>query len=150
MNTSHNCKGKMISGSPLAAALLSRALARYCLGHPGWRDDLHRAVAMARSTDPLSYASVVTYVYLPGIPYGVLAADDRAVREIEDALHDAERSADDHAVALARMTLGVALVHRPPIPSVTADKTADRGQRRVPAPAVPPVRCTARQCIPGA
>jgi hypothetical protein len=43
----------------------------------------------------------------------VLAADDRAVREIEDALRIAERSDDDLALATARMTLGVALVHRP-------------------------------------
>jgi class 3 adenylate cyclase len=115
--------GNLILGSPLAAALLSRGQARYCLGHPGWRDDLHRAVAMARSTDPMSYAATVTYVYLPGIPYGVLAADDRAVREIEDALQVADRSADDVAVALARMTLGVALAHRPTRPE------RDRGQK---------------------
>ena len=34
------------------------------------------------------------------------------VREIEDALRNAERSGDDLAFALARLTLGVALVHR--------------------------------------
>ena len=34
------------------------------------------------------------------------------MREIEDALRIAERSGDDVAVAIARMTLGVALVHR--------------------------------------
>ena len=37
------------------------------------------------------------YVYFPGIPLGVLAADDRAMREIEDALRIAERSSDDMA-----------------------------------------------------
>jgi hypothetical protein len=46
----------------------------------------------------------------------VLAADDRAVREIEDALQVAERSSDDLALAHARVTLGVALVHRPTAP----------------------------------
>jgi len=66
---------------------------------------------MARRADPLSYARVVTYVYA-GIPGGVLTADDRAVREIEDALQMAERSGDDVAVVAARMTLGLALVHR--------------------------------------
>ena len=34
------------------------------------------------------------------------------MREIEDALRIAERSGDDLALALARMTLGLALVHR--------------------------------------
>jgi hypothetical protein len=105
-------RGNFIFGSPLALTLTQRANARYCLGRPGWRDDLRQALAMARSTDPLSYATVVAYAYLLGIPFGVLGPDDSAVREIEDALRIAERSADDLALTFARMTLGVALVHR--------------------------------------
>jgi hypothetical protein len=105
-------KGDFIFGSPLALALLSRAIARYCLGRPGWRDDLQRGLAMARSADPLSYATVVAYAYFVGIPYDVLRPDDRALREIEEALRIAERSGDDIALAFTRMTLGLALVHR--------------------------------------
>ena len=45
------------------------------------------------------------------------------MREIEDALRIAERSGDDLALAFARMTLGVALVH-----SHTAAER-DRGQK---------------------
>ena len=116
------CKGNFIFGSPLAAAFAARGQARYCLGRPGWRDDMHRAVAMARNADAMSYAGVVAYSYLPGIPFGVLGADDRAEREIEDALRIAEQSGDDVALALARMTLGVALVHR------RTDPERDRGQ----------------------
>jgi hypothetical protein len=67
---------------------------------------------MARGADPLSYAQVVTYVYTVGIPNGVLRPDDSAVRQIEDAVQNAERSGDDFALALARLTLGLALVHR--------------------------------------
>ena len=116
-------KGNFIFGSPLALALTSRAMARYCLGRSGWRDDLRQGLAMARSADPMSYAAVVAYVYLVAILMSVLAADDRAVREIEDALRIAERSGDDLALALAEMTLGVALVHRQ-----TAAE-CDRGQQ---------------------
>jgi hypothetical protein len=115
-------KGTLLFGSPLALALTTRAQARYCLGRPGWRDDLRHGLAMARSADPTSYAAVVTYGYLPGIPYGVLRSDDSVVREIEDALRIAERSSDDFAVDLAQVTLGVALVHRP----TPAER--DRGQ----------------------
>jgi hypothetical protein len=115
-------KGTLIFGSPLALALTTRAQARYCLGRPGWRDDLQHGLAMARSADPTSYAAVVTYGYLPGIPYGVVRSDDSVVREIEDALRIAERSSDDFAVDLARLTLGLALVHRP----TPAER--DRGQ----------------------
>jgi len=104
-------KANFIFGSPLAVALTSRAIARYCLGCPGWADDLRQGLTMARSADPMSYATVVAYVYFAGIPMGVLRSDDSAVREIEDARQIAERSGDDLAVAFTRATLGLALVH---------------------------------------
>ena len=116
-------KGNLIIGSPLALAFTTRAHARWCLGRPGWRDDLRHGLAMARSADPMSYVGVVTYVYFPGIPCGVLRPDDSAMRAIEDALQVAERSGDDLALALARMTLGLALVHR----QSAAER--DRGQK---------------------
>ena len=116
-------KGNFVFGSPLALAFAQRAEARWCLGRPGWRDDMQHGLAMARGADPLSYATVVTYVYLSGIPLGVLAADDRAVLESQDALRIAERSGDDFAVAIAQMTLGVALVHGP------TDAERERGQK---------------------
>ena len=99
-----------------------RAMASYFLGRSAWPDDLRHGLAMARSADPMSYATGVTYVYFPGIPAGVQAADDRAVHEIEDALQSAERSSDDWALAFARVTLGIALAHR------QTDAERDRGQ----------------------
>ncbi len=115
-------KGNFLFGSPLALAFAQRAMARYCLGRNGWRDDLAHGLVMARSADPLTYATAVTYVYFPAIPMGVLGADDAAVRDIEDALRIAERAGDDFALSVARVTLGVALVHR----HTAAD--CDRGQ----------------------
>jgi hypothetical protein len=116
-------KGNFIIGSPLALAFTSRGMARWCLGRPGWRDDLRHGLAMARSADPMSYATGVTYVYFPGIPGGVLRPDDSAVREIDDALRIAERSGDDLALSIARVTLGIALVHR------RTNAERDRGQQ---------------------
>jgi hypothetical protein len=78
---------------------------------------------MARGTDPMSYAAIITLVYFPGVPVGVLRPDDSAVREIEDALRIAERSGDDLAVAVAQVTLGLALAHR----HTAAER--DRGQQ---------------------
>jgi class 3 adenylate cyclase len=115
-------KGNFIFGSPLALAFTSRGTARYCLGRPGWREDLRHGLDMARSADPLTYAGVADLGYFPGISNGALAADDRAVREIEDALLIAERAGNDMAPAFARMALGVALVHR----HTAAER--DRGQ----------------------
>ena len=115
-------KGNFIFGSPLALALTSRATARYCLGRPEWREDLRHGLEMANSADPLTYAGVVAWGYFPGVPNGALAADDRAVREIKDALAIAERSGNDMALAFARVALGVVLVHR----HTAAER--DRGQ----------------------
>ncbi len=116
-------KGNFLVGSPLALAFGSRSIARYALGRPGWPDDQRHGLAMACSADPMSYATVVAYVYNTGIPSGGLRPDDSAVREIEDALRIAERSSDDLALAVARVTLGLALVHRP----MAAER--DRGQK---------------------
>ncbi len=116
-------KGNFIFGSPLAGALTTRGIGRYFLGRRGWRDDLRQGLAMARGADPMSYASVVAWIYNVGIPFGALAPDDRAMREIEDALRIAERSSDDLALALTQVTLGHALVHRQP----AAER--DRGQQ---------------------
>jgi class 3 adenylate cyclase len=116
-------KGNFIFGSPLALALTSRAIGRYCLGLRGWRDDLQQGLAMARSTDPLTYTAAIAYAYGVGIPTGALLPDDSVIREIEDALHSAERSGDDFAVAHAQVTLGAALVNRPTAPE------RDRGRR---------------------
>ena len=116
-------KGNFLFGSPLAVAVMGRAIARYCLGRPGWRDDLRHGLAMARGADPLSYASVLGYGYNVAIPFGVLMPDDRAVRVIEDAVRIAERSSDDIGVAFTQMALGVALVHR------QTDAERDRGHK---------------------
>jgi class 3 adenylate cyclase len=114
--------GSFIFGCPLALAMTTRAIARYWLGRPGWRDDLRLGLAMARSAGPAAYPAVVSNVYCSAIPDGVLRPDDSAMGEIEDAIQHAERSGDNLALAIARMTLGVALVHR----QTAAER--DRGQ----------------------
>ncbi|KZS74999.1 hypothetical protein A4G29_02560 [Mycobacterium kansasii] len=111
-------RGNAIVGSPLAVALATRGTARWALGRAGWRTDLEEAVATARGTEPWSHAMVITYRYLGAIPNGILLADDAALREIDEALRIAERSSDDRALGLARLTHGIALVHR--------DSPADR------------------------
>jgi hypothetical protein len=116
-------KGNFITGSPLALAFTTRAVARWCLGRSGWRDDLRRGLVMARFADPLSYAFAVALAYFPTVSNGVLQPDDSVIGEVEDALRIAERSSDDLAVTFVRATLAVALVHR----QAAADR--DRGQR---------------------
>ncbi len=115
--------GNLFVGSPLAVLTTLRGHARYCLGVPGWQDDLRDGLTMARTADPLSYVTSAGVAYGVGIPAGVLAADDRALQEIEDALKTAESSSDDLALTLARMALGFALVHR------RTDAERDRGRQ---------------------
>jgi hypothetical protein len=105
-------KGNFLFGCPLALALTARGMSKYFLGRSGWRDDIRHGLAMARSADPLSYATVVAYADSVAIATGVLSSDDRAIAESEEALRIAERSGDDLAVAFTWLTLGLALLHR--------------------------------------
>ena len=104
-------------GSPLAIALAFRGVARWWLGRPGWRQDLYDAVAMARNSDPATLGVVLTWTYA-AIPYGVLRADDSALRTIEEAVETAQRASSDIAVIYADYSLAVALLYR--------DAAADR------------------------
>ena len=116
-------RGNFLFGSPLAVAYASHGLAGCVLGRVGWQEDQRRGLAIARSADPMSYATVFGWVYNAGISVGGLRPDDRAIGEIEEALQIAERSGDDLAVALGQVTLGDALVHR------RAAEDRDRGQK---------------------
>jgi class 3 adenylate cyclase len=98
-------------GSPLAIAVAFRGVAQWWLGRPGWRQDLHDAVAMARNSDPETLGIVLTWTYA-AMPYGVLRADDSALRTIEEAVQTAQRASSDIAVIYAEYSLGVALLYR--------------------------------------
>jgi hypothetical protein len=105
-------------GSPLAIALAWRGTARSCLGRPGWRQDLHDAVAMARRSNPETLSGAVAWTYGFAMQYGVLLADDSLVRASEDAVQTALGASNDRALGLAAYTLGVGLLNQ--------DAAADR------------------------
>ena len=99
-------------GSPLAAALAWRGVARWWLGRPGWQQDLHEALAIARNSNPATLTVVVAWTYGLGIQYGVLRADESALRASEQAVHNAAGFSNDPVLALARYALGDALLSR--------------------------------------
>ncbi len=99
-------------GSPLAIALAFRGVARWWLGRPGWAQDLHEAVVMARRSDGATLALVVAWTYGLAIHYGVLRADDSALRASEEALQTAQEGSNDFGVGGARFTLALVLLHR--------------------------------------
>jgi class 3 adenylate cyclase len=96
----------------VAGALAVRGTARWAEGHSGWRDDLDQAIAMGCGADPMVHGYVVSVAYGSAIAMGVMLADDAALANIDEALRIAERSGDDIALGLARMTMGIALAHR--------------------------------------
>ena len=54
---------------------------------------------------PGAFAAVVAWTYGFAIPYGVLRADDSAVRAIEEAVQIAEATSNDVALAVAEYGL---------------------------------------------
>ncbi|HET7665592.1 MAG TPA: adenylate/guanylate cyclase domain-containing protein [Mycobacterium sp.] len=104
-------RGNYVMGSPLAGAYATRSLARWCFLHPGWRDDMERAVELAHSSDPWTRATVMFYTFGAAVAAGVYAVDDAAHHEIDDALMMAEASGDDLAVSFTKYTKGLLLVH---------------------------------------
>jgi hypothetical protein len=105
-------------GSPLAIALAWRGTARWWLGRPGWRQDLHDAVATARRSNAETLAGAVAWTYGFAMQYRVLRADDSAVRAGEDALQAAQSASSDRAMGLSGYALAVGLLNR--------DAAADR------------------------
>ncbi|MDA2894887.1 AAA family ATPase [Mycolicibacterium sp. BiH015] len=97
-------------GSPLAIALGWRGTARWCLGRPGWRRDLHDAVAMARRSNPETFSGAIAWTYGFALQCGVLPSTAPVVQASEDAVQAARRASSDRAVGLAAYTLGVALL----------------------------------------
>ncbi|MCV7380825.1 cyclase [Mycobacterium alsense] len=98
-------------GSPLAIALALRGVARQWLGRPGWRQDVEDALAMVQHSDPATVALALAWTYGVAIVYGVIRADDPALRASEEAVRTAQRTSNDLAVGMAEYSLGVMLLH---------------------------------------
>nr|WP_046283870.1 adenylate/guanylate cyclase domain-containing protein [Mycobacterium sp. UM_NZ2] len=105
-------------GSPLAIALAWRGSARWWLGRPGWLQDLHDAVAMARRSNAETLGSTVAWTYGFALQYGVLRPSDAAERACEEAVQSAQQASSDRALGLAGYALAVVLLNR--------DAAADR------------------------
>jgi class 3 adenylate cyclase len=108
-------------GSPLAVALAWRSTARWWLGRPGWRQDLHEAVAMARRSTPETLAAVGLWGYGFATHCGVLRADDSTMRILEEVVQTAEVASADVALSAAKYGLAGALLYR------DAEVDRDRG-----------------------
>jgi adenylate cyclase len=106
------CRGNLLVGSPLALALTIRGVARCSLGQPGWSDDVHQAVGMARAVDSTTEVMVTAYAYCFAITNGAILPDATAMRDTAAALRTAEQSGDDVTLLLAQIARGITLIHR--------------------------------------
>lgn len=104
--------GDVVFGSPLALALVFRGVARCWLGLADWQRDFRDSLAMARTTDRLTYSKCVVYKHSVATLQHVLLPDDSTVLEVEEALSIATDHGDHHAVALATYCLGGVLLER--------------------------------------
>jgi adenylate cyclase len=104
--------GDFFFESPLAWAITLRGLARCSLGQPGWRDDLAAGLALAREVQGMTQAAVTTYGYGVTVLNGALSPDAVVLRDTADALHTAERSGDDVALAWTRIIHGIMLLRQ--------------------------------------
>ena len=123
----HRAKANFFVGSPVATALVFRGVTRWRLGRDGWREDLDRAVAMARTIDPVSQAARYR-LQIRRCRFGVLLPTTPRWREIGEALQMAERSSDDIALVIVRLVLGARWCSTTP----QTDVTRIRGARRAP------------------
>lgn len=101
-------------GSPLAVAVLYRAMARACLGDRSWRADLRRAIAIQRELADAAIVIVITYGYSLSIANGLLVPDAAALAETDDVLRHAEKCGDAVALALAQVARGLVLTRTAP------------------------------------
>ncbi|OBI15013.1 cyclase [Mycobacterium sp. E2327] len=99
-------------GSPLAMALMLRGSCRYCLGIPGWREDLDQATTMARDIESPSSTVPVLYKYRFALHAGAVLPDAAADRDTAEAMKMAEHSGDDFAVDASRVSRGLVLINQ--------------------------------------
>ncbi|MDT5017968.1 MAG: hypothetical protein QOD39_4128, partial [Mycobacterium sp.] len=102
-------KGNIVVGSPLAVALVLRAMTRWSRGESGWRKDRDDAMAMAGRTEALTLAVVVSWGYGISAWDGVVAVEDDVLAMIERTVDVVEASGDDYALTMVRYVLGTIL-----------------------------------------
>jgi adenylate cyclase len=89
-------KGALVGGSPLAMAIVMRGVARYCLGHAGWKDDIHDALVTVDHVGELTArVGIRYYTYVEPIANGVLVSDATVLRDSAETLATTEQVGDD-------------------------------------------------------
>ncbi len=120
--------GNLIVEAPVRTVYCFRGTARWCLGLPGWMDDLRMSRELVRGADSMAQASTAYFTYVHAVPNGVLLPDAAALRRTADALHAVERGGDNFQLNMARTARAVVLAGRPngPRPSTCSPRSGKR------------------------
>jgi adenylate cyclase len=101
--------GDLIIETPLIWALMIQAVARACLGQPGWKDEIEKAAAMCREAQPGGRAVFDLVIHDSGILHGLLRFDTPILQDTAETLKLAEQRGDDYALTAARLLRGLVL-----------------------------------------
>ncbi|WP_155770777.1 ATP-binding protein, partial [Mycobacterium colombiense] len=104
--------GNFVIGSPLAWAMSLRGASAMALGRPGWRADIERGIAMARSYDATTRILAEMYKFVPAMGNAIVP-DAENISLTSESLQIALQSGDNSAVAFAYLNRAAALLHSP-------------------------------------
>lgn len=104
--------GNFVIGSPLAWAMSLRGTSAMALGRPGWRADIERGIAMARSYDATTRILAEMYKFVPAMGNAIVP-DAEDISLTSESLQIALQSGDNSAVAFAYLNRAAALLHSP-------------------------------------
>jgi len=104
--------GNFVIGSPLAWAMSLRGTSAMALGRPGWRADIERGIAMARSYDATTRILAEMYKFVPAMGNAIVP-DAQDISLTSESLQIALQSGDNSAVTFAYMNRAAALLHSP-------------------------------------
>lgn len=101
--------GNLIVEAPVRTVYCFRGTARWCMGIPGWKDDLRTSGALARGADSMALTSTAYFTYVHAVPNGVLLPDETALHHTAEALHAVEGHGDNFQLNMARTARAVVL-----------------------------------------
>ncbi|OBH58455.1 hypothetical protein A5686_24230 [Mycobacterium sp. E2479] len=105
--------GNFVIGSPLSWAITLRGASAMFLGRAGWRADIKRGIATARSFDATT--RILAQVYKLAVATGndAIVPDAEDISLTSESLEIALQSGDNAAVSFAYLNRAMALLHGP-------------------------------------
>jgi adenylate cyclase len=105
--------GNFVIGSPLAWATTLRGASAMFLGRSGWRSDIERGIATAKSFDATTRILAQVYKFAGATGNDAISPDADDIALTAESLEIAQESGDDTAVTYSYMIRAMALLHSP-------------------------------------